>query len=423
MEEKDYLLDYPHFTKEMKKTHTVLVPSFLDSHMPLLAASMEAKGYKTKLLTNTETILVREGLKYVHNDTCYPATCVIGQFIDALRHEDDPKHVALVLTQTGGGCRATNYVPLLRRALANAGFGYVPVITINLGDLAKSEGIDINLSFLTKLLAAVTYGDALLYLYNKCRSYEVNKGEALRLVNKWNETLRREFIHGNGTNYCAISQNLKLIARDFAAIKLQITPKPKVGIVGEIYVKYAAIGNNDLANFLVNEGAEINVPGVFGFLMYCFANGEYDRVYYNTKWYKKLYNSILLRFITSYENLMIKAIKKNTSFEPMKPFRETRKEAKGVIKHGAKMGEGWLLAAEMKELIKSGYDNIVCAQPFGCLPNHVCGKGVMNRLKTLYPTANITPIDYDSSASKVNQENRIKLMLALAKEKLGKEEK
>lgn len=420
MANKEYILNYPIFTDAMKKDYTVLIPSFLDSHMDLLAGALERRGYRVRVLKNKETILVREGLKYVHNDTCYPALCVIGQFIDALRNEEDVRHVALVLTQTGGGCRATNYVPLLRKALENAGFGFVPVITLNLGDLAHCEGIHVSLSLLMDLLAAITYGDAIMYLHNKTRSYEVNKGESDKIANKWNDILRKELAKGKASSSRKIKKYLKAIVQDFASMKLNITPKPKVGIVGEIYVKYSEIGNNKLEKFLIDEGAEILVPGVFGFLMYCFANGEYDHRYYGTKISKKFYNSFLLWFIARFEKMMIDSIKNNSSFKPMNRFEETRKESLGVIKHGAKMGEGWLLSAEMNELIKEGYDNIVCTQPFGCLPNHVCGKGVINKLKSLHPESNITPIDYDSSASKVNQDNRLKLMLALAKEKIEK---
>lgn len=418
----EYILDYPVFSDKLKGTHTILIPSFLDSHMDLIAGVLEKQGYKVKLLTNTDTMLVREGLKYVHNDTCYPALCVIGQFLDALRNEDDLDHIALVLTQTGGGCRATNYVPLLRKALKNSGFGQVPVITLNLGNLKASEGIKITIPFLMDLLSAVTYGDTLMFLHNKTRSYEKENGSSLELVNKWKNSLREQLRLGKASTPRKIKKNLKNMVKDFNALPLNDVKKVKVGIVGEIYVKYAAIGNNNLEKMLIEQGAEIMVPGVFGFLLYCFANGEYDHRYYKTKLSKKIYNSLLLRFISHYENLMIKSIKKNSSFTPMKPFKETRKESLGIIKHGAKMGEGWLLSAEMSELIKTGYSNIICAQPFGCLPNHVCGKGVMNKLKSLYPESNITPIDYDSSASKVNQENRIKLMLAVAKEKLNGEE-
>ncbi len=422
MKEK-FILDYPTFTDQMKNTHTILIPSFLDSHMALIAGAIERKGYKVKLLKNTDTTLVKEGLKYVHNDTCYPALCVIGQFLDALRHEEDVDHVALALTQTGGGCRATNYVPLLRKALKNAGFGQVPVITLNLGNLKASEGIKIDISFLMDLLAAVTYGDTLMFLYNKTRSYETTKGASIDLVEKWNNKIREELKNGKGSKFRIIKRNLKSMVTDFNNLPLENKNKVKVGIVGEIYVKYASIGNNGLEKMLIDQGAEIMVPGVFGFLMYCFANGEYDRRYYKTKLSKKIYNTILLLFITRYEKLMINSIKKYSKFPPMNAFRETRKESLGIIKHGAKMGEGWLLSAEMSELIKTGYSNIICAQPFGCLPNHVCGKGVMNKLKSLFPESNITPIDYDSSASKVNQDNRIKLMLAVAKEKLEQEDK
>ncbi len=418
MKDNDYILDYPLFTQEMYKDYTVLVPSFLDSHMDLLAGALERRGLHCKVLTNKDTILVREGLKYVHNDTCYPATCVIGQFIDALRNAEDIDHTAVILTQTGGGCRASNYVALLRRALNNAGFGQVPVVTLNLGDLAHCQGLHITLGFLMDLLSAVCYGDFLMYLHNKTRSYEVNKGESDALVKKWNLELRKKIREGKASSFFAIKKNLIKIAKDFEQIPLNITPKPKVGIVGEIYVKYSSIGNNNLESFLINEGAEIMVPGVIGFLMYCFANGEYDHRYYDTKLSKKIYNSFILRLITMYESMLRKVIKQNTKFDPPVAFKNTRKESLGIIKHGAKMGEGWLLTAEMNELIKIGYTNIVCAQPFGCLPNHICGKGVMNKLKQLHPDANITPIDYDSSASKVNQENRLKLMMALAKEKI-----
>ena len=422
MNNDEYILSYPVFDIKKRGEYTVLIPSFLDSHMDLLAGVLERRGYKCEVLTNNETILVREGLKYVHNDTCYPATCVIGQFIDALRQKEDVKKYALVLTQTGGGCRASNYVALLRKALENAGFGNVPVITLNLGDLAHCQGLKITLPFLLDMLAAVVYGDTIMYLHNKTRSYEVKKGTSDGLVVKWNNILRKELAEGKASSFSQIKRNLKEIVKDFASIELNVTNKPKVGIVGEIYVKYSAIGNNGLEKFLIDEGAEIMIPGVMGFLMYCFANGEYDRRYYRTKLSKKIYNTLILKIITIYETMLRNSIIKNSLFDPPEKFESTRKESLGIIKHGAKMGEGWLLTAEMNELIKIGYSNIICAQPFGCLPNHVCGKGVMNKLKELHKDANITPIDYDSSASKVNQENRIKLMLALAREKITKKE-
>lgn len=416
-EENKFIIEAPKFDKEMKKTYTMLIPSMLDFHFEILEGALNSLGYKTKTLTNKDTSLVKEGLKYVHNDTCYPALCVIGQFINALQNEKDIHHVALIITQTGGGCRATNYVPLLRKALVKAGYGFVPIICLNLGNLFDSSGIKINIKFLKRLIAAVTYGDAIMYLYNKVRSYEINPGSSLMLADKWTKELKHKVSLGKGVSFRDLKNNLQQIVEDFNSFPVQVAKKPKVGIVGEIYVKYSPIGNNHLEEFLVQEGAEIMVPGLYGFILYCMQNAVYDYSYYGGSKLKLLLFRYLLSFLSKREHLMIDAISKS-KFTPMKPFSETKEYSKGVIKHGAKMGEGWLLTAEMMELVSIGFDNIVCAQPFGCLPNHICGKGVMKRIAFLHPKANIVPIDYDSSASKVNQENRIKLMMAVAKEKL-----
>lgn len=416
--EEKYLLDIVDFTKEMKKTHTVLIPTMLEFHFRLLEAALNNLGYKTELLKNDDTHVVTTGLRYVHNDTCYPALCVIGQFIEALKVRNDLDKVALIITQTGGGCRATNYVPLLRKALDKANFHNIPIIVLNLGNLKESRGIDMNIKFLSKLVAAITYGDTIMYLHNKTRSYEIEKGASYAIANKWINKLGELIRNGKGTKKKDIKKYLPLIAKDFDNLPIEMKKLPKVGIVGEIYVKYSPIGNNHLEQFLVSSGAEINVPGLFAFVLYCLQNSIYDVGYYGGKHLKVHITNFLVSFLVKREKLMIDAIKL-TKFNPPQPFREMKDYTHGIIKHGAKMGEGWLLTAEMIELIESGYPNIVLTQPFGCLPNHICGKGVMKRIRSLHNEANIVAIDYDSSASKVNQENRIKLMLAIAKENMN----
>ena len=418
-EREDYLLDICDFTPEMKKTHTILVPAMLEFHFKLLEAALNSLGYKTEILTNNDTPVVTTGLRYVHNDTCYPALCVIGQFIEALKVRNDLDKVALIITQTGGGCRATNYVPLLRKALKKAGFQNIPIIVLNLGNLRESRGIKLNLKFLSKLVAAITYGDTLMYLHNKTRTYEVTPGSAYALVNKWIDKLGNLIRQNKGTKKSYLKKYLPQIVDDFNNLPIKLKPAPKVGIVGEIYVKYSPIGNNHLEEFLVSNGAEINVPGLFGFVLYCLQNSIYDYGYYGGKHIKLRITNILINYLEKRELLIIKALK-DSKFGSFTPFKEMKDYSKGIIKHGAKMGEGWLLTAEMIELIDSGFSNIVLTQPFGCLPNHICGKGVMKKIKSLHNDANIVAIDYDSSASKVNQENRIKLMLAIARENIEK---
>ena len=414
----DIKVNYPKFTREMRKTHTILIPSMLDIHFALIENAFNSCGYKTELLNNKGPECVQEGLKYVHNDTCYPALLVIGQFIDALKHRDDLDKVALLITQTGGGCRASNYIHLLRKALVKAGYGYIPVISLNTSNIEKNSGFELTYKFIKRIVAAFCYGDFIMYLNNKVRSYEKNKGDSQKVVDKWVNNIRKKFYDNKGSSFREIKKNMIQIAKDFDQVELTSQIKPRVGIVGEIYIKYAALGNNELEKFLINENVEIMVPGVLGFAFYCCYNALYDKQIYQIGKKTALIYRLVIKYFKRREKLMIDAIKKYTKFTPMNPFEETKEMSNGVIGHGAKMGEGWLLTAEMVELCKTGYSNIICAQPFGCLPNHICGKGVMKKIKESNPTANIVAIDYDPSATKVNQENRIKLMLAIARENL-----
>ncbi len=406
------------FTKAMKKKYTVLIPTMLDFHMQLFKGVVEQAGFKAELMTNNGPNVVEEGLKYVHNDICYPALLVIGQCIDNLKHRDSTDNVAVLITQTGGGCRASNYKFLMEKALAKAGFAHVPVLPLNFAQLQKVPEIGISYGTLFKALQAIFYGDCLMYLNNKVRSYEVVKGTSQKLTKAWIDKLMEQFSHNKGISFKDFKNNIKQIANDFNNIEVDITPKPKVGIVGEIYIKYSSLGNNHLEDLLVDLGAEICVPGLMGFIYYCAYNFIFDYKIYKKSKLMSIVSKILIKYCNKREEVIINEIAK-TKFEPMQKFEHTKSLCLGILDHGTKMGEGWLLSAEMVELVQTNYENIICAQPFGCLPNHICGKGIMKKIKQIYPYANIVAIDYDPSATRVNQENRIKLMLSIAKENLN----
>ncbi len=406
------------FTKEMKKTHTILIPNMAPVQFTLLQAALEKEGYRTEVLGNCGSQVAQLGLKYVHNDTCYPALLVIGQFLDALNSgKYDLDHTALLITQTGGGCRASNYIHLLRKALARAGYGHIPVASLNFSGLEKDSGFQMTLPMLKMALAAIIYGDLLMALHNQTAPYELEAGAAARLTDRWLARLYEDFLQGRNTGAGAMKKLFPAIAADFAAIPVKRVPKVKVGVVGEIYVKYSPLGNNRLEEFLASEGCEVNLPGLLGFVQYCISNtGDTVRFYGGSR--AAVWGSeALLKYIDGIERAAGAAMKAAGYHAPA-PFLELREMANGIISRGNKMGEGWLLTAEMVELVTSGYENIVCAQPFGCLPNHICGKGVISRIRAIYPQANITPIDYDPSATPVNQENRIKLMLSVGRERL-----
>jgi len=407
------------FTKEMKKTHTILVPYMLEMHFDILVEVFRSYGYKLEILKNRSEEVVQEGLMYVHNDTCYPALLVIGQMIAALKSgKYDIDHTALLITQTGGGCRASNYIHLLRKALKKAGFEKVPVISLNLSGLEKNSGFSLTFPLMMRAFACLVYGDVLMLLRNQLKPYEVNKGETDALVKKYTSSLAGSLAKNAHFSFGKIYKNIDLIASDFAKIKIKKVPKVKVGVVGEIYVKYSSLGNNNLEEFLASEDCEYLLPGIMGFILFKIDNRLDDIRLYGGSALKKHVCTFLFDFCTKLEKAMIDAFSKYPDFIPPMPYAHTKENVKGVIGYGDKMGEGWLLTAEMIDLIKMGYGNIVCAQPFGCLPNHVCGKGMIKKLRELYPESNIVAIDYDPSATRVNQENRIKLMLSIARERL-----
>ena len=357
------------------------------------------------------------GLKYVHNDTCYPAILMIGEFMNAiLSGKYDPHKVAIIMFQTGGGCRASNYISLLRKALKKAGYGYVPVISFSLAGIENHPGFKLTLPKLHGMLYAVVYGDLLLSLSNQCRPYEINKGQTKALADSWTKKLGRELGSGAKIRYKDIKENYKKIVADFAAIPLEKRRAVKVGIVGEIFVKYSPLGNNNLEDFLVSEGAETVVPGLMDFCLYCVYNNINDyRLYRRGSVFYMLLCKLAYKFVCDKKRDVCRIIEEDGNFEPLTDFTHTPSLTKGYIGTGTKMGEGWLLTAEMIELSKMGVKNIVCTQPFGCLPNHICGKGMMKLVKEKNPDVNIVAIDYDAGATQVNQVNRLKLMLANAK--------
>ncbi len=405
------------FTKEMRRDYTILFPSMAPIHFELLQQVFRQHGYHTELLQNDGDGVVQEGLKYVHNDTCYPALLVIGQMIDALKSGKYDLHkTALLITQTGGGCRASNYIFLLRKALERAGFGYIPVISLNFAGLEKNSGFQLTLPLIRKSLAAVAYGDELMLLSNQTRPYEVVPGESDALIARWQKTLVDRFARGKALGGRSMRAAFREIARDFSEIHLEKRDCVKVGVVGEIYVKYAKLGNNDLEGFLRSQGCEINVPGMMGFVLYCVENGVRDKALYGGSPIKAGAMRLAEKYLCGIEQQMYDAVRETKKFTVPGTFQELKALGQEIIGPGCKMGEGWLLTAEMVELVRHGYGNIVCTQPFGCLPNHIAGKGMIRKIRDRYPESNIVPIDYDPGATRVNQENRIKLMLAVARE-------
>ncbi len=407
------------FTREMKSKYKILFPNMADFHFRILQKVLQSYGYDIELLTNTDMKVINEGLKHVHNDTCYPALLTIGQLLSALKSgKYDVDRTAVVMSQTGGGCRASNYIHLLRKALKNAGMGQVPVISVNLAGLEKNSGFKISIPILRRCLAALAYGDLLMLLNNQTKPYELNKGESLENTMRWIDFISEKMSQRKAFSQREIKSYFSQIVDSYAAIKVNRVPKVKVGIVGEIYVKYSALANNNLEEFLAEQGCEVMVPGLLGFMYYCLINNIEDINIYGGSKIKRSALKILLGYLGRFETFIIDAVKKVPYFTPPASVGHLKSLVEPVIGIGCKMGEGWLLTAEIMELIEHGYSNVICAQPFGCLPNHIVGKGMIRKIRALCPEANIVPIDYDPGATKVNQENRIKLMLAVAGEKL-----
>ena len=403
----------------MNKEYTILIPDMLPAHFRLIGKIMKNYGYNVELLENAGPEIAEWGLKSVHNDTCYPALLVVGQFLAALKSgKYDIGKTALMITQTGGGCRASNYIYLLKKALKKGGYGHIPVISLNFSGLSRQNSFKFTVPMAFQLIYSVLLCDLAMLLYNQCKPYEKIPGSSEDAQDEAFDLCCGLFKKGKMISYKTVKNTYKSVIDIFGKIERKNEKKIKVGIVGEIYVKYSPLGNNDLEKFLRLSGAETVVPGLLDFFMYCITNSINDRKLYGTKFFKAKIYKIAYKWLLKKQADMIAAIKENGGFEPPASFETTEKRAKEYISPGVKMGEGWLLTAEMIELIHSGAENIVCAQPFGCLPNHIIGKGMIKKIKEKNPKANIVAIDYDPGATKINQENRIKLMLSIAKQNL-----
>jgi len=403
------------FTAEMKKDYKILIPTMLPRHLKMLASLLRVYGYDAELLENSGREVIETGLKYVHNDTCYPATLVVGQFINALQSgKYDVHKTALFFTQTGGGCRASNYISLIRKALKKAGYGYMPVISLNFVGMEKNEGFKLSVPMVRRMLYSVLYGDIIMTLTNQTKAREVHAGDAEEKADYWTKKLVEQLGKGGLLTYGKIKKTYRELVRDFASVSMTEEDRIKVGIVGEIYVKFSPLANRNLENYLISEGAAPVMAGLLDFLLFYVYGRIIEHDMYRT--HKKSIGllKIAYKIFLRKQKDIIKVIKEESDFEAPTPFEHTVELAKPYINLGVKMGEGWLLVAEMIEHIDSGTNNIICAQPFGCLPNHIVGKGVMKIVKEKNPGVNIIAIDYDASASEINQQNRIKLLLANA---------
>ena len=356
------------------------------------------------------------GLKFVHNDACYPAIITIGQLVEALQSgQYDLNNTSVMMTQTGGGCRATNYIPLLRKALKDAGFPQIPVVSISMGNQGTEEtpGWKLNYSFVKRLLISVLYGDLFERLLYRVRPYESVKGSANTLYDKWLEIARKNVKSGS---YFEFNRNMKRIIREFDKLEtVNFGQKPRVGVVGEILVKYAPTANNDIVGIIEREGGEAVVPDLIGFMNYSLFNQIWKADELNMSQKTKHLAKLGIDAINLLEKPMNKALEKSERFEGIESIYNIADSASKIISIGNHTGEGWFLTGEMIELLNNDVKNIVCLQPFGCLPNHIVGKGMVKELRRQYKGANIAPIDYDPGSSEVNQLNRIRLMMTTAK--------
>ena len=406
------------FTKEMKKDYTLLCPQMSPIHFELIEPAVQSFGYNLEVLQNDDRNAVDVGLKYVNNDACYPSLIVIGQIMDALLSgKYDLDHTAVLMSQTGGGCRASNYIGFIRRALEKAGMPQIPVISVNANGMETNPGFTITPALLTKAMQAVVYGDVFMRVLYATRPYEKEPGSANALHQKWKERCIRSLSKKNPA-MMEFARNVKGIIRDFDSLPRLDIQKPKVGVVGEILVKFSPLANNHIIELLEAEGAEAVMPDLMDFLLYCFYNSNFKADHLGGKRSTARLCNLGISLLEYFRRTARKEFEASRHFTPQARISTLASMAQDFVSLGNQTGEGWFLTGEMLELIHSGVENIVCTQPFGCLPNHIVGKGVIKELRQHYPGANIIAVDYDPGASEVNQLNRIKLMLATAHKNL-----
>lgn len=406
------------FTKEMKKTYTLLCPQMSPIHFDLLEPAIRSFGYNIEVLQNHNRDAVDVGLKYVNNDACYPSLIVIGQVMDALLSGNyDLNRTAILMSQTGGGCRASNYIGFIRRALEKAGMGQVPVISINANGMETNPGFTFTPALVAKAMQAIVYGDLFMRVLYATRPYEKAPGSANALHQAWKERCIAS-LSKRMPAAMEFNRNIRGIIRDFDTMPRTDIRKPKVGIVGEILVKFSPLANNHIVELLESEGAEAVMPDLMDFLLYCFYNSNFKRDHLGGRNSTARLCNMGISLLEYFRKAARKELAASKHFTPPSRIENLAVMAKDFVSLGNQTGEGWFLTGEMLELIHSGVNNIVCTQPFGCLPNHIVGKGVIKELRNAYPDSNIIAIDYDPGASEVNQLNRIKLMLATAQKNL-----
>lgn len=404
------------FTKSMKKEYTILAPQMSPMHFDFLVPAFQSCGYRFEFLQDLGPEVVEVGLQYVNNDACYPTIVVVGQMISALLSgRYDLSRTALIIMQTGGGCRTSNYIGFIRLALENAGLAHVPVISLNPVGLEKNPGFKVTPRLLYRGLQGLIYGDVLQHVLQKTRPYEKVAGSANRLYEKWRDRCIESLKTGKGS----YQKNIQGMVRDFDSLSLNTSLQcPRVGIVGEMYLKYLPAANNHLADFLESQGAEVVIPEMFNFFIYCSYYFIFNARYLGKKKSQALSGQVSIKSLEALQRPAVEALLKSRRFTPPASLAELLDQARPIISTGHNNGEGWFLCAEICQLLDEGVNNIVCVQPFGCLPNHVAGKGVLKEIRRRYPQANIVTVDYDAGASEVNQINRIKLMLTQAFENI-----
>ena len=412
-----------YFTKEMKKNYTILCPQMSPIHFDLIEPAVRSCGYNLEVLQNSDRTAIDTGLKYVNNDACYPSLIVVGQIMDALLSgKYDLEHTAVIMSQTGGGCRASNYIGFIRRALERAGMPQIPVISLNANGMETNPGFKITLPLLTKAMQAVVYGDLFMRVLYATRPYEAKAGSANALHEKW-KAICIKSLQKHSLSMAEFNRNIRGIIHDFDELPRRDVQKPRVGIVGEILVKFSPLANNHVVELLEAEGAEAVMPDLLDFLLYCFYYSNFKADNLGGKRSTALLCNMGISLLEYFRRTCRRELERSTHFLPPARIQDLASMAKHYVSLGNQTGEGWFLTGEMLELIHSGTTNIICTQPFGCLPNHIVGKGVIKGLRASHPEANIIAVDYDPGASEVNQLNRIKLMLSTAQKNLPERKK
>ena len=412
-----------YFTKEMKKNYTILCPQMSPIHFDLIEPAVRSCGYNLEVLQNSDRTAIDTGLKYVNNDACYPSLIVVGQIMDALLSgKYDLEHTAVIMSQTGGGCRASNYIGFIRRALERAGMPQIPVISLNANGMETNPGFKITLPLLTKAMQAVVYGDLFMQVLYATRPYEAKAGSANALHEKW-KAICINSLQKHSLSMAEFNRNIRGIIHDFDELPRRDVQKPRVGIVGEILVKFSPLANNHVVELLEAEGAEAVMPDLLDFLLYCFYNSNFKADNLGGKRSTAHLCNRGISLLEYFRRTCRRELERSTHFLPPARIQDLASMAKHYVSLGNQTGEGWFLTGEMLELIHSGTTNIICTQPFGCLPNHIVGKGVIKGLRASHPEANIIAVDYDPGASEVNQLNRIKLMLSTAQKNLPERKK